>query len=67
MSTARVEQIDEVLTSEEASRYLKISSQTLRKLREQHLIYGKRVGRQWRYLKSELDQYLRTDDTPVAD
>lgn len=53
---------EDILTPDEAARYLKISEQTLRKLRQRKAIRAKQVGRQWRYLKEDLDRFLRTDD-----
>ena len=53
---------EDILTPDEAARYLKISEQTLRKLRQRKVIRAKQVGRQWRYLKEDLDRFLRTDD-----
>ena len=55
----------QVLTTQEASEYLKISTQTLRKLREQQIIRSKQVGRQWRYLREDLDRFLRSEDDSV--
>lgn len=55
----------QVLTTQEASKYLKISTQTLRKLREQQIIRSKRVGRQWRYLREDLDRFLRSEEDSV--
>ena len=49
---------DVVLTTEEATQYLKISEPTLIK----HVRLGKikaiKVGRSWRFLQSELYQFL---------
>lgn len=50
---------DVVLTTEEAIKYLKISKPTLLK----HVHLGKikaiKVGRSWRFLQSELYQFLK--------
>jgi excisionase family DNA binding protein len=50
---------DVVLTTEEATQYLKISKPTLLK----HVRLGKikaiRVGRGWRFLQSELYRFLK--------
>lgn len=50
---------DAVLTTDEATKYLRISKPTLLK----HVRYGKikavKVGRSWRFLQSELYQFLK--------
>ena len=50
---------DAVLTTDEAIQYLKVSKPTLFK----HIRYGKikavKVGREWRYLQSELYRFLK--------
>ena len=50
---------DEVLTLEEACRYLRISKPTFHKLIHTHQIPAKKVGKGWKVLKSELDNFLR--------
>ncbi|MGZ3590608.1 MAG: helix-turn-helix domain-containing protein [Thermodesulfobacteriota bacterium] len=50
---------DAVLTTDEAIRYLKVSKPTLFK----HIRHGKikavKVGREWRYLQTELYRFLK--------
>jgi len=50
---------DVVLTTDEATRYLRISKPTLLK----HIRHGKikavKVGREWRFLQSELYKFLK--------
>jgi len=52
---------DSILTTDEATKYLKISRPTLLK----HVHHGKiravKVGRSWRFLQSELYQFLKGD------
>ncbi len=51
--------IDEVMTTEEAAAYLKISPRTFAALRKAgEAPPGARVGRQWRYRRIDLDQWL---------
>ena len=50
---------DEVLTSDEAIEYLKISKPTFFKCIRQGKINAIKVGSGWRVLKSELYQFLR--------
>lgn len=50
---------DEVMTTEEAAAYLKISVRTLKSLRVAgEGPPGARIGRQWRYSKAALDAWL---------
>jgi len=49
---------DAVLTTEEATQYLKISKPTLLKHVRLGDIKAKKVGRSWRFLQSELYQFL---------
>lgn len=49
----------EVMTTTEAMRYLKISRKTLLKLVRNGEIPAKKVGKDYRYLRSEIDRYLR--------
>jgi excisionase family DNA binding protein len=50
---------DEVMTTEEAAAYLKLSPRTLVSLRARgEAPPGVRIGRQWRYRRSSLDSWL---------
>lgn len=51
---------DEILTLEEAARYLKIGPTTMYQLARQGVLPGRKVGREWRFVKSELRQWLAT-------
>ena len=50
---------EEVLTTGEAAKFLRISRQTLYKLIEQGKIPGMKVGQGYKFLKSELISSLR--------
>jgi excisionase family DNA binding protein len=50
---------DSVLTTDEAMRYLKISKPTLLKCVHLGKINATKVGREWRFLQSELYQFLK--------
>ena len=50
---------NEVLTTQEACRYLRISRPTYLKLVQTNQIRARKVGRGWKVLKSELQSYLR--------
>jgi excisionase family DNA binding protein len=50
---------DGVLTTDEAMQYLKISKPTLLKCVRLGKINATKVGREWRFLQSELYQFLK--------
>jgi excisionase family DNA binding protein len=50
---------DSVLTTDEAMQYLKISKPTLLKCLRLGKIKATKVGREWRFLQSELYQFLK--------
>lgn len=54
---------DDVLTSQEAKKILKISSKTLYDLIKLKKIPAKKVGRSWRILAESLDDYLKGKTT----
>jgi excisionase family DNA binding protein len=50
---------DEVMTTEEAAAYLKISARTFASLRKAGKAPpGAQIGRQWRYRREDLDRWL---------
>ncbi len=49
---------NEVMTTEEACHYLRISRPTLIKYLHLGLIRGTKAGKGWKILKSELDRFL---------
>jgi excisionase family DNA binding protein len=53
---------NEVLTTEEACKYLRISRPTFLKLVHSDQIRARKVGKGWKVLKSELQAYLRIDE-----
>jgi excisionase family DNA binding protein len=50
---------DNVLTTDEAAQYLKVSKATLLTHIHQRKIKAKKVGRSWRVLQSELYRFLK--------
>lgn len=50
---------EEVLTSTEAAKYLKTTKPTLFRLVREGRIKANRLGRDYRFLKEELDKFLR--------
>jgi len=49
----------EVLTLEQAADLLRLSKDTVVKLTKAGKIGGQKAGHQWRFLRSELERYLR--------
>jgi excisionase family DNA binding protein len=58
----------EVLTTKEATEYLRITRQTLMKLIREGKIRENKAGRHYRFLKAELDRFLlgETENIKVA-
>lgn len=52
---------DKALTTEDACQFLSISRQTLYKLVKSKKIPGRKVGDNYRFLKSDLIRYFKTD------
>jgi excisionase family DNA binding protein len=50
---------DEVLTTKEACKYLRISRPTFLKLVHTNQIKARKVGRGWKVLMSEIQAYMR--------
>lgn len=50
---------DNILTTDEAAQYLKISKATLLNHIHERKIKAKKVGRSWRILQSELYRFLK--------
>lgn len=49
---------EEILTAEEASALLKVSSKTILKLARDGELPGQKIGRAWRFCRSELLAYV---------
>jgi len=58
----------EVFTTKDATEYLRITRQTLMKMIHEGKIKTNKAGRNYRFLKTELDKFLRgeTEETKVA-
>jgi len=52
----------EILTFKEAEKYLKIPRSTLYKLLQEGRLPARKVGRHWRFVKDELDDWLKTSE-----
>ena len=59
--------VDEVLTTEEVAQFLKIDKQTVRELLRLRKLPGRKVGRDWRVLRSELEAWLRQSEPSAAE
>ena len=57
---------DVVLTTEETTRYLKISKPTLLKHVRSGKIKAVKVGRNWRFLQSDLYRFLTGSEGEIA-
>ena len=57
MSAVRLD--DEVMTLEEVAAFLKIGEATIYTLTRDSTLPARKVGREWRYLKSEVLAYLK--------
>lgn len=53
----------EILTVEEASALFRVSSKTILRLARAGAIPGQKVGRAWRFCRSELVAYVARTDT----
>lgn len=58
--------MDEVMTLEDLAAYLKISETTAYQLVRSGAIPGRKVGREWRFLKRRIETWLMQDSTDDA-
>jgi len=49
---------DEIMTLEEVARYLKVKPQTVYKWAQEEQIPGTKLGKEWRFRKSILDEWI---------
>ncbi len=54
---------ERVMTTTEAMKYLRVTRKTILKLVREGKIKANKVGKDYRYLKSEIDNYLRGQTT----
>ncbi len=54
---------EEILTTEEVYKYLKIPRSSLYKLAEDKKIPAFKVGRHWRFKKSKIDAWVEKQET----
>lgn len=51
---------DEVMTLEDVSSFLKVGEQTVYNLTREGNIPARKIGREWRYLKSEVLEFMKS-------
>ena len=49
----------ELMTAEETCRYLKITQRTLYRYLQNHQIPAFKLGKEWRFVRSDLEQLIR--------
>lgn len=52
-------QKDEILTTKEAMKYLKITKPTILKYIRENKLRASKIGRNWRFYKSDIDRFMR--------
>lgn len=57
-------QIHDVLTMPEAAAYLRVSEADMLRLAQMQDVPARLIGKEWRFLKSALDDWLRTPAKP---
>ena len=55
--------VSEVMTTDDVVNYLKVSRKTLLKLVRNGEIPARKVGKNYRYLRKELEKYLLSNDS----
>jgi excisionase family DNA binding protein len=56
----------EVMTLVEAAKFLRVCGHTLSKHARDGKVPGQRIGREWRFLRSELEAHLRKTNVSSA-
>ena len=51
--------MDSLLTIKEVARYMQVSRFTVYRLAKQRSIPASKIGRQWRFQKEEIEQWMR--------
>lgn len=54
-----------ILTLSQAAEYLGVNKQTLGRMAQARRIPGRKIGREWRFLKEALDAHLREPEKPA--
>ena len=61
-----IKELDECLTTDEVQAYLRITSRTMYRMIRSGELPAIRVGRQWRFRRSDMDRWL-AQRAPMAD
>lgn len=56
---------DELLTAAETCRYLKITPRTLYRYLKSHQIPAFKLGKEWRFVRSDLEQWIKARTTAM--
>jgi excisionase family DNA binding protein len=56
----------ELMTATETCRYLRITSRTLYRYLRNRQIPAFKLGKEWRFVRSDLEQWIRDRTRPVA-
>jgi excisionase family DNA binding protein len=59
--------VPEVMTLEELAAYLRLSKSTLYKKAQRRVLPGKKIGKQWRFHKKAIDDWLMSASTRLAE
>ena len=59
-------QADDVMTIDELAAYLKLSKSSLYHFARAGKVPGVKIGQQWRFQKSAIDEWMRTGTMPPA-
>lgn len=51
--------MDQLMTIEELAAYMRVSRFTVYRLAKDHSIPATKIGRQWRFHKEEIDQWVK--------
>ena len=54
-----VDDMEPMMTIDEVAAYMQVSRFTVYRLVKEHAIPGTKIGRQWRFQKEDIDQWVR--------
>ncbi len=54
-----VSDMDQLMTIDDVASYMRVSRFTVYRLAKGHSIPATKIGRQWRFLREEIDQWMR--------
>ena len=59
MLTSGDHEMEQLMTIEEVAQYMRVSRFTVYRLAKSHSIPATKIGRQWRFQREEIDQWVR--------